>query len=326
MERQKTVNRFVLSALTVAMSGCGDDVGEVRVFFEPEETVFGIEAGNEEENIIDGWNVEYEKFLVNVGNIRATSNEVDEVLSDPNFFVVDLINGVPAGGLVLTEFKDVPAVRFDNFSYDIVSANANSQAGGDTDQADLDIMVNEGLAWFIKGKLVEAVAGTGLSCEPGNRNADGTPIDAGACLAVAEVPFEFKIVNNANWSQCEDGTGTGTLGFAVTAGATVDVKPTQHGDHWFFNNVPIGIEETDRRAQQYADAAFAQLDAGVVPNVTLDVLDAIDSATLFPANLYDLSGVIDGFSADTGKNFVVIQSMTSGHLNGEGECVPDFAQ
>lgn len=317
---RKLSHGAVLAALALATPACGgDDVGTVRVFFEPEDTVFGLEAGADEENILDGWNIEYDKFLVTVGNIKAESNEVDQVLSEPGFFVVDLIEGIPQGGLILAEFEDAQVARFDKFSYDILAADANTVGAGDVAQADVDLMKAEGLSWLIQGRLVEATAGAGRSCPPGTVDTTDP-----ACLVAAEIPFEFKLNSGTNWSDCEDGTGTGTLGFAVAAGATVDVKPTLHGDHWFFNNITIGSEETDRLAQHFANAAFDQVSDGVAPNVTLEVLAGIQAADLFPNPPYTLAGAL--IDVQTGADYVIAQTHPSGHLNGEGECVPAVLQ
>ena len=38
------------------------------------------------------------------------------------------------------------------------------------------------------------------------------------------------------------------------SGGTVQVKPTIHGDHWFFTNVTQGAELTERRAQWIVDS------------------------------------------------------------------------
>ena len=309
--KRKFMYGFASGAM--ALAGCGK-VGDVQVFFEPEETVFGLVSGPDEENIVDGWNVEYDKFLITMGNFKATSTASDQVLEEPDFFVIDLINGAPAGGLILAEFKDVDAVRFDGVSYEVQPADAGTQGIGTVVQADLDQMRAEGLSWLIQGKLVEAVAGAGQSCDPADRT---------VCVAAAEIPFEFKIAAKTRWSQCEEQPG-GNLGFAVTAGGTVATKPTMHGDHWFFNNITIGSEETDRRAQHFADAAFDQVQAGGAVLVDLDVLAAIPAAELFPADLYTLSGAL--VSVNNGEDYVIAQTHPSGHLNGEGECVPEVIQ
>jgi hypothetical protein len=310
------MSRFISFGLmgALALSGCGK-TGTVQVFFEPEDTVFGLEAGAEEENIVDGWNIEYDKFLITVGNFQASSIDSEQKLSEPGFFVIDLINGIPAGGLIMAEFEEVDAVRFESVSYEVTPADASTAGLGDVAQADVDQMKAEGLSWLIQGRLVEAAAGTGQSCNPADRT---------QCVSVAEVPFEFKLQTATRWSQCEEQPG-GNLGFAVAAGATTATKPTMHGDHWFFNNITIGSEETDRRAQHFADAAFAQVNAGKL-NVLVDlnVLASIQAAELFPAEFYTLAGAL--IPVNNGEDYVVAQTHPSGHLNGEGECVPEVLQ
>src|SRR5688500_11600161 len=76
-----------------------------QVYAEAEDTIpEGLQPGTGDENVVDGWTVQYEQFLVTVGDFRAGRAEGDgDVLSAPTVYVVDLLN-VPAGGVVLAEF------------------------------------------------------------------------------------------------------------------------------------------------------------------------------------------------------------------------------
>ena len=73
---------FIAIAFAIAsiplLAGCGDDSGEtsakgsVQVFVEAEDTIpNGLTAGMGNENVKDGWNVTYDRFLVAIGNVRA---------------------------------------------------------------------------------------------------------------------------------------------------------------------------------------------------------------------------------------------------------------
>jgi hypothetical protein len=96
-------------------------------------------------------------------------------------------------------------------------------------------------------------------------------------------------------------------------GGTVQVKPTIHGDHWFFSNIAQGAEQTVRRAQWVADC---DLDGD--GETTLAELRAVRASQLFRAPDYNLSGAIG--TIDTAYDFFVAQARTLGDFQGSGEC------
>ena len=107
--------RHVLSIIGMVavpwLGGCGESSGRVQIFVEPEDTIpDGLEPGTGEENIQDGWAVTYQKFLVAVGNVRASRSGGSDRLTEPKVYVVDLKN-VPAGGLVIATFEVLAAER-----------------------------------------------------------------------------------------------------------------------------------------------------------------------------------------------------------------------
>jgi hypothetical protein len=287
------------------VSGCGDDsstqTGKVQVFVEPEDTIpEGLEPGTDEENIQDGWRVEYDKFLITLGNIRASqSNKSSARLGDAKVYVVDLMN-TPAGGLVLAQFDTAEAVRWDKFGFDMPNAKAGFEKAQGVSQADYDFMVQRGYSVYFEGRLTKA---DGQSCRP------TAPSD---CVARTEVQFKWGLAAGTSFDDCA--SPEGDAGFAVPSGGTVQVKPTIHGDHWFFTNITQGAEITERKAQWIADA-----DLNRDGETTLEELKNVRASDVFtPARGYNLSGAI--VPVNTAHDYVEAQARTLGDYQGEGEC------
>jgi hypothetical protein len=287
-------------ALVSLMSCDGTNQGTVQFFVQAEATITdGLDPGSGLENIRDGWAVRYDKFLVGLGDVRATSNfEPGTELSVPSTFVVDL-KSLPTGGLVLRELVDVDAVRWDRVGYSMRRANQQAVPAAGISQADFDFMVAGQRSVYFEGRITKA---GGQSCAP------FAPV---SCVARDTVTFRWSFDAQTRAEDCasEDGVN----GFAVPSGGTVAVKPTIHGDHWFFNNITQGAEITERRAQWLANA-----DLNRDGETTLDELRQIPASTLFPSPTYNLSGALTTIS--TAYDVVEAQVRTLGDFNGEGEC------
>ncbi|MBZ5707773.1 hypothetical protein [Nannocystis pusilla] len=286
-----------------ALAGCtagGGATGRVQVFVEAEDTIpEGLQPGSGEENIVDGWAASYTKFLVVVGNFRAgRSADSSASLSDPAVYVVDLLN-LPVGGFVLTEFADVEAVRWDRVGYDIPNAPADAEAAEGTSAADLEFMVTNGFSVYVEGAITKA---DGVSCVPGTDE----------CVAATEVKFAWGLAAGTSFDDCAPEEGD--AGFAVPSGGTAQIKPTIHGDHWFFTNITQGAEITERRAQWIADA-----DLNHDGEATLDELRMVKAAAVFTPELgYSVTGA--QIPVTTAYDYLEAQARTLGDFQGEGEC------
>ena len=170
----RTLN-LVLLALTT-LPACELGIGTVQVFVEAEDTIpEGLQPGDGEEQVIDGWTVRYDKFLVVIGDFTAArSDDSNDVLAGPEPVVVDLLN-LPAGGLVLAEFTEVSAVRWDQVAYSLADANPKTRAADGTAAADLDLMTKNGWSLYIAGEISKP---DGQSCSP------TTPGDCAPATAV----------------------------------------------------------------------------------------------------------------------------------------------
>ena len=280
--------RPLLLVLSALLPACGDDAaatGDVQVFVEPEDSIpEGLAAGEDDENIRDGWSVAYEKFLIVVGDVRASRQGSDETLEEPAIWIVDLRNA-PPGGYVVASFEDVAAVRWDRFGFDLPNAKPDTAALSPTAEADADLLRQGGFSVYVEGRISKEDR---------------------------EVRFAWGFPAGTSYDDCA--TEEGVPGFAVPAGGTAQVKPTIHGDHWFFTNITAGVEVTERRAQYVADA---DLDGD--GETTLDELRATNASEVFPSPAYNLSGALGG-PIETAYDFVLAQSRTLGDFQGDGEC------
>ena len=302
----RLVQVFAVAA-PLALVGCagddggvtGGDVGTVQVFVEPEETIpEGLAAGTGDEEINDGWTVTYSRFLITIGNLRASRSDTGDSISHAPVHVLDLL-AAPAGGYVIHEFEDVAAARWDRFGFDLPNASAGATGMAPTAQADVDFMIQNGYSVYFEGVIEKA---DGESCPP-----PGT-----TCVAATQVAFRWGLQAGTSFDDCA--TEDGFTGFAVPSGGAVQVKPTIHGDHWFFNNFTAGVELTSRYAQYIANS---DLDGD--GEATVEELRLVNAADVFPSADYNLSGAVGG-SIETAHDFVVAQARTLGDYQGDGEC------
>ena len=269
------------------LAGCGDEgasaaQGAAQIFVEAEDTIpNGLAAGMGPEDIQDGWNVSYDRFLVTIGNFRAARSDATETLSAPDIHILDLKN-VPAGGYVVKTWEGVSAVRWDRFGFDLPNASAAAKPLAPTTAADAALLVDNGWSVYIEGS-----------------------IDNGT----VKKTFRWGLPAGTAFDDCA--TEDGLLGFAVPSGGSVPVKPTIHGDHWFFSNITGGAEITKRYAQYIVDA-----DADADGETTLDELKARKAVDAFPPDKYNLSGA----SIVTAYDYLLAQARTLGDYQGDGEC------
>jgi hypothetical protein len=293
--------RFLLILLLAA---CGDNTGgsgKVQVFVAAEDTIpDGLMPGRDLENIQDGWSVRYDKFLIAIGNFRATrSANLGDKLSDPKVYVLDLRN-LPTQGFILASFEKVNAVRFDKVGFDLPNTSAASLPGDTTSQADFQLMQQNGYSVYFEATLTRP---DGQSCLP------SAPAD---CVPRPSVTVRWGVKAGTSFEDCA--APDSDAGFAVPTSGTVQVKPTIHGDHWFFNNLTQGAEITERLAQWIANC-----DLDRDGETTIEELKQVDASDALPASAgYNLTGGL--IPIETAYDYLEAQARTLGDFQGEGEC------
>lgn len=206
---------------------------------------------------------------------------------------------IQADGLIIATFDQAAATRWDKVGFDIPNASAAAQRASVTSQADHDFMVQKGYSLYFEATLTKA---DGMSCKP------TAPQD---CVALKEVHIRWGLKAGTSLDDCSPRMGD--AGFAVPTGGTAQVKPTVHGDHWFFTNITQGAEITERRAQWIADG---DLDRN--GETTLEELKMVKASDVFKAPLYNLTGAI--IPINNAYDYVEAQARTLGDYQGDGEC------
>ena len=262
--------------------------GNVQIFVVPEDTIAnGLEPGTNLENVQDGWTIRYDRYLVAVGNFSASRSDNGTTIGDPAVHILDL-KRAPTSGYVVKEFAGVEAARFDKFSYDIPNAKPGAAPIAPTTQADADFMIKSGFSVYFEG----------------SGEKEGKTIR-----------FKWGFAAGTSFADCA--SPDGIPGFAVPSGGTVQVKPTLHGDHQYFDNVTQGVEIT-RRLAQWLDTC----DKDQNLELTIDELKMCDVVTALPQPPYDLTAVKDwdGDQRISVYDYVNTQLRTFGDYQGDGEC------
>jgi hypothetical protein len=301
--RRTTLSFLGTAALLgTAATGCGSSAtGSVQIFIEGEDTIDnGLKPGAALENIKDGWTVSYDKFLITLGNFRASqSRQPAARLAEPRLFVIDM-RAIPASGFQLAAFKDVEATRWDKVGYDQAIATAAAAKAPGLSQADYDLMVSGEYSIYVAGTIAKP---DGKSCKP------TAPTD---CVPAPRITFAWGLPSATAADDC--GPESGDSGFAIPSVGTAQVKLTIHGDHIFFSNMNLGVELVDRLAQWIADCDLDRDGA-----TTLDELKMVQASDVFKAPAYNLSNAF-GIAVRTAYDYAQTQERTIMHLQGEGDC------
>lgn len=324
--KNKTIRsqlRLASSALlgTGVVSACiASGSGSLSVLLESEDVITeGIEAGEEVDNIRDGWSATFDKYIVTIGDVDmhlSTDESVEVEAAD--VFVVDLTE-VPAGGLSLWTVDDIAEGRWE-FNYSTLGAGDGASRHETVSEADFDTMSSNDWTYFIDGVLSKS---DGQSCPPAalatpgdktpNGNKDGDDND---CYDAPSVRFTFGASAETTFGPCEI---DGVPGVAITANSTQTVGATIHGDHLFFNGFPEGDEGGIVRLAQW----LADCDLNLDGTVTKEELEAIAPAQLSAIDdRYQLGGS-PITPLDNMYDYLRAQLKTQGHFQGEGECPVD---
>ena len=274
---------------------CAGPTGDLTVLLEAEDSIpEGLSAGTGDEDIVDGWSVSFDRYLVAIGDVALERTTDGLRAGDETVYVVDLA-ALPVGGMTITELEALQADRWDRFAYATPTA-AGATRHDSAAVADYDEMVAGELTYLLEGTLTSEA---GESCPPG-----------GACRPTNELRFRLGVAAPTRFGPCE--AEEGLSGVTITEGGTT-ASITIHGDHVFFDGFPSGAEVIERRAQWLADA---DLDGDDV--ITTDELTEAPASGLFPSSLYNLAGA--PIEIRTGLDYLRSQLATQGHFQGEGEC------
>ena len=288
---------FIFAALIAALfAGCGSDStggsgdGNLSVLIQAEESIpDGLEAGDGEENIRDGFDISYSRYIVTLGNVAMSQLDGGDFQSSAVVVVVDLTS-LPSTLPELTAFDGIPTGQYSSFGFETPPADTEVVNLNSVDEAAIEAMIANGWSYIIEGTITQVSDGASKSF-----------------LISADVPSVYR--------DCAvEGLAPGVN---VSSNSSVDI--TLHGDHLFFNGFPEEEGNVVRLAQWLWDIEDVDSDDVLTQ---ADFEAATDIATLYPsppAGVYELTGgpITPITSA---WDFIRAQLGTQGHIFGEGEC------
>lgn len=269
-----------LAGLCVACGSASEGEGSVAV------TVWGeayIEDGIPADVFEDGWSVEYDEFLIALGDVSIDKDGA----SGRSLAGIALFDLTEAGPQVFGRIDGLAEGNWDEFGFSSLVADAYTERSGSARTADLELMVAEGYNVYVSGK---------------------------ASKDDAEVRFSWGFTEPVRYASCVDvRAGQETSGVVVADSASVEAQLTIHGDHLFYDD--LASPEAKLRFDVIASA-----DADADGEVTLDELAAVQLADLGSDQGSYGVGAAD---VDDMRAFVEAATTSLGHFNGEGHCRPE---
>jgi hypothetical protein len=309
--------------LCTGLAACGDDEGagsgSLVVLLESEDTITdGLQPGDGTEDIRDGWAVEFDKYVMVIGDIDVILSSDESVGAEAgDVFAVDL-SVVPPSGLTLWTLEGLTEGRWE-FNYAALGAADGATRHESVAQADFDEMLANDWTYLIDGVLTKS---DGQSCPPaalvqaGERTPNGNTSGGNDCYDAPTIRFVFGAAAETSFGPCEVDE---IPGFSITADATQTVAATIHGDHLFFNGFPEGDEGGVTRLAQW----MADCDLNLDGTVTAEELAAIAPAQLPELDDRFQLGGSPVTPLDNMYIYLSAQLKTQGHFQGEGECPID---
>lgn len=163
---------------------------------------------------VDGWTLQFTKYVVSVGNVRLTKpGSGGEVAVWAGSAALDLRQS-PLASVDFTVLTDVPAVRHD-LGFDFSPVTGDTDNGG-VDAAAFELMSQSGWSILAEGSATHATKGT--------------------------VRFRFGLPVASRYYECINGKDK-TQGVAIEARKTTGVFIYAHAIHMFWDTLGTGDED-----------------------------------------------------------------------------------
>jgi hypothetical protein len=146
------MRKIISLVLVSALAACGDNTelsGSITATAYGEEF---IEEGIPADAFSDGWAVQFDKFLISIGDPKAKAGEGGLEVGDDNMYVVDLAQASGGAGYELATFE-APAGDYDHYGYRIApSADAIAINAA---PADVAAMAAAGYSIWLQGQATQ---------------------------------------------------------------------------------------------------------------------------------------------------------------------------
>jgi hypothetical protein len=276
--------RVVASAALLGgcISSSSPDYGDLAVFTQGDVT---LEDGLKSTDVVDGWTITFERFVVNVGGVAlGTSASTASTLGESNYVLVD--QALPGPKLVI-DAKDVLARTWPSFSFTVRPARTTSELAGGVTDDDLVKMRNLGASMWVKGSA---------------KKGDVTKT------------FDWVFNHSVSYEACQTTTSSGTLfGVDVDDDEITDVSIVFRGRTLFEDG--IGASKPALRFDP-----IAQADTNADGVVAANELAALPLAAV-RAN-HGFYGTASSSNVNTLRDFLDQQAQRLVAFQGTGTCTP----
>lgn len=292
-------NSTILGASMLAITlhtGCGSSStggageGNLSVVLAAEETIpEGLQAGDGDEDIRDGFDVRFSRYIVVIGNVAMSQVDGANPQSSSVIAVADFTS-LPSTQPELTAFDGIATGQYTSFGFETPAPDSQPLNINSVPEEDVDAMLANGWSYIIEGTITQV-------SDAATKN----------FLIEAAVP---TVYSDCALEDLEPGVN-------VSSNSSVDI--TLHGDHIFFNGFPDEEGNVQRLAQWLWDIEDTDSN-GVLTRIDFEA--ATDVGSLFPSppgGAYELTGgpIVPITNA---WDFIRAQLGTQGHIFGEGEC------
>lgn len=230
---------------------------------------------------VDGWSLEYSKFLVNFQNITVADSKGNQAaLMDGSMLFNNHVKGVKS----ITTFENIEAKAWESVSYEIAPVTKKTELSDSVTEDDKQLMLDGGYSVYV---------------------------EATATKDDVSKHFAWGFAIGTHYEECHsEQNGRDEYGVVVTNNSELEVQLTTHGDHLYYDRLQASPDPAIVTSLRFD--TLAEADKNDDGELTLVELDAA------PLNvrLYDPSGL----EAATQGAFVTSLARTIGHFRGEGEC------
>lgn len=282
--------RLAVLGVALAVAACSaDGTGTIAFRVSGED---GAREGfpNAESTFVDGWSLQFDRYLVALGGIEIDASDAGEAATDEQLYVVDL----HAGDADLDEIGPVAARRWDRVSWVMRAPEA------DEDVVALEGVSDDDVARLAEGGFVYWVSGR-------------------ATKDTREVSFAWGLTSSSHNRDCTNGVD-GTAGLVVRNNTVTEAEITIHVEHLFWDT--LGSEQQELRFDPIAAVAD---DTGVVEwdalagQLLADMQDA-DGAQLLDEDGAALVYNPGSLPISNLQEFLLAATRTQAHLGGAGLC------
>lgn len=274
---KKRMPSAVAVVFLALVTGCSDGTGAVNFDTWGEEYIEDKIPASEFE---DGWEVTYDRFLINIGHVTvAGADGAAAVTMDETIVFNHKLPGVKPVFSAL----NIQARAWEKVSYQVPVATDGAALSDGVTEADRKLLVDAKASIFVTGS---------------------------ATKGAETKTFEWAFAAGTLYDECKgERDGKETDGAVVTSGGTEQMQLTIHGDHLFYDDL-----QSENAVLRFDPIAAA--DADMDGAVTLEELSMVPLKDI-AVGTYG-TGSVDDVN-DLGA-FVVALSRTVGHFRGEGEC------